>query len=378
MDCLVVTRITENNKCTGCGLCANLCPEQCISLQINQDGFQVPIINTNNCIGCGKCQKGCPVNKNSLIENTIIDCYAAQLYDKNDLMKSASGGAFSGIARNFIKQGGYVVGCVDDIEHGSSFRIIDNLNEINLLVGSKYYQCNLNVNIYKQIKEKISLNKRVLFIGTPCQVEAIKTSVGNNENLYLIDILCQGVPSKKVVDYYHKYMSRKFGSEIVEHIYRCKDNIDRNQYVTKIVFNNDFIYYGKGEKDLYNRSFQRKIFLRESCYNCKYTNLNRKSDLTLGDFWGLKNFEKNINDGVSLVLINTDKGKLLCENSKESLFFNKRKLEEALPYNKPLTQNAKKTVCRGISYKFLHAFGFSFTTRVLCCRYYLKSLIRRN
>lgn len=370
-------KITSEEKCTGCGLCSYSCKLNCIEMIDDEEGFQVPFIDELQCKECGLCKSICPMNNNSNNFNSVRKTIAAQLYDQSNLEKSASGGAFAGIARAFIRAGGIVVGCTDDINCGGFFRTIRAEHEIDLLVGSKYYQCDLSKEIYETVNAELNNQKKVLFIGTPCQVDGVKRSVKKSENLLLVEILCQGVPSKKVVKYYHSDMEKKYGKEIKEHLYRSKERQDRGQYVTKLIFNDNSKYYGKGEGDLYNRSFQRKIFLRESCYNCKYACKDRVSDITLGDFWGLKEFKFSIKDGVSLVLINSKKAENIYNTTTDILFSSERLLEEAIPYNQPLNKSAKRSVLRTVSYKLLDRFGFSFTTRLLCYRYYVKRALRR-
>jgi len=375
---MTVEKITHRNMCTGCGLCSYTCVTNSIEMIDDDEGFKRPSIDSSRCTNCKECVLRCPMNSKNGITNSVQRTVAAQLLNKSELMNSASGGAFVGIARTLINRGGVVVGCVDDVENGGYFKLIRTDEEISHLVGSKYYQCDLSQEIYEKINTEIRQKINVLFIGTPCQVDAIKRSVVSNEYLFLVDILCQGVPSKKVVQSYHDDLSRKSGKKIIEHFYRSKENQQIGKYVTKLVFDDGSKYYGEGETDLYNRSFQRKVFLREACYKCKYVGVNRISDITLGDFWGLKKFDLSLNDGVSLVLINTERAELIYSATSDQLHSNERVLEEAVPYNQPLRSCAKRSVLRSVSYRLLDKLGFSLTTRILCYRYYVKRMIGRK
>lgn len=370
-----IKHIEYNNDCTGCGLCAYKCPKNCISLINDEEGFQIPFVDDKKCIECSLCKKVCPVLQKRDIDTNIKKTFAVQIKDTKLLMSSASGGAFIGIAIEFIKNGGYVVGVVDDVKNGATFQLVNSIDKLNEMVGSKYYQCDLTEDIYNEINEVLSKGNKVLFSGTPCQASAIKLSVNkeNLDRLFLIDIICQGTPSKKVVSKYHKYIESKQKKKLIKHFYRSKDKIKQGQYTTKLIYNDNSTNILIGEKDLYSRSFQRKIYIRESCYNCKFTNCNRISDITIGDFWGVKDIDIDICKGVSLVLINSTKGLQLFDYAKNKFIVFEKTLEEAVPYNLPLKQSAKRSCLRGVSFKMLDKLGFSFTTRLLCYRYYIKN-----
>ncbi len=363
--------------CTGCSLCAAVCPVECISMTQNEEGFQIPAIDEERCIHCGKCLRLCPAAFPYKGKTEINGTYALQLRDKHRLQQSASGGAFYGIAAAFLRNDGIVYAVTDDVSSGGAFQKVSTKELLQKTVGSKYYQCNLTQGTLEDILECVKNGEKVLFAGTPCQVAAVRRFIPEkySAGLYTVDIICQGTPSQKVVSQYHRYMERKYQKTISEHYYRNKEKTMNGEYTTKLVFDDGSDCIVVGQNDLYNRSFSRKLFLRESCYECRYTNLDRISDVTIGDFWGLQNTKIDKSLGVSLALTNTRKGVELLDNSSDLFIREEHKLEEALPYNKPLTCSAKRGYTRSIAYKMLDTLGFAWTTRVLTYRYYVKKIL---
>jgi coenzyme F420-reducing hydrogenase beta subunit len=375
----MVNKICEVSKCTGCLLCKLKCPQNCINCVEDSEGFQIPKIDENICINCGLCSKVCPVN--SQIEQEPRKTYAVQLKDKSLLLNSASGGAFMAVAYSIIKDGGIVCGTVDNIEKGLNFQFASSYDELNLMAGSKYYQCNLLQDTYNSICDFVRI-KKVLFVGTPCQVSAVKKAISReySDNLYTIDILCQGVPSSFVVKKYRNFISKREGKKLVEHRFRCKDIDSHNEYITKLIFEDKMQKLFVGEDDIYSRSFQRKIFLREACYQCHFSGINREGDLTIGDFWGIKsviNRSIDLNGGVSLVISSSTKGDELINAISGMAFKEEKTLKEAVEYNLPLRQPVIRPKSRTFSYKLLNKIGINNTVNLLCWKYFAKKILRK-
>lgn len=371
-------KIEKMKECTGCGLCSYYCPKKCIDLISNKEGFQEPKIDKEKCIKCGICEKKCPILSDRLTKREIRDVISAQLKDENILLNSASGGAFMGIASYIIENGGYVIGVVDDINKGANFEVTNQMEELFLMQGSKYYQCDLKNEIFVKINELLLQKKLVFFVGTPCQVIAVQESIRNKKlrkYLILADIICQGVPSKKVVEEYHKYIEKIKKKKIVKHFYRNKTKVILGDYTSKLEYEDKSFDIIVGKKDLYNCSFQYYLYLREACYSCKFTNCNRMGDITLGDFWGISDVSYDVKKGVSVILINSLKGKYIFNKSLNKFYYDYKKVEDILPYNYPLTKSCKRPILRSISYKLLEKVGFKKSTSLLLYRYYLKKLL---
>ena len=297
--------ICEENKCTGCGACLNVCPKQCISMTYNSRLELVPQIGTD-CVNCGLCKKKCPVNNSSENKNKSLKCYAA--YSSSYRESSSSGGIASSLANAILTDGGVVCGCIFD---GKVHHIVSSDKDtVYAMRGSKYVQSQTD-RCYAEIK-KIIATRKCLFIGTPCQVAAVKSIVGNSENIYCIDLICHGTPSPRYLQ------------EVIESFGGCENISFRN--------NDNFTMTVDGKSsnisERYMMSFLNGLTFRESCYSCPFAEKDRVGDITLGDFWEIKNF-KNKQSGVSLVLINSSKGEELLQMATDDIVFEERTFEEA-------------------------------------------------
>lgn len=334
-------RLCEKEKCTGCMACYNICKFGAITICTDKQGFEYPQINTNKCKECGCCTKVCPIINVETDCKSLLETYAAWNKNSSILNESSSGGFFSAIAESFIKQNGYVIGAAFDKNFNVNHIIINDTKELYRLRGSKYVQSSIN-DIYKNVKHILKQDSKVLFSGTPCQISGLKSYLkGTNiSNLYTIDLVCHGVPSPLIFLEYKKWLESKYKSQINEFTFRNK-KWSWIRYNTKVTFNNGSVYYGKWEEDIYTRGFLRDLYLRESCYNCKFTNLNRVGDITIADFWGYKQDKDEIinkDEGVSLVIINTLKGKEAFDICKDQLVYYRKDIEIAIKGNNALSK----------------------------------------
>ena len=300
----------EYKACCGCGACYNKCPVGAITMQENEEGFLVPVIDKNKCTNCGLCVKVCP-SLNVQYNNTDKpECYAA-MADDEIRMKSSSGGIFTLLAEDILDKGGYVCGAAFDDNWDVHHIIVDNKNDLEKLRGSKYVQSDTE-DCYKKIKKLLDEDKYVLFSGCPCQVAGLYSFLGKNyEKLYTVDILCHGSPSRGV---WKKYLNENFNKNEIKKInFRDKNKIGWScSHCTISTKNGDDIV-----TDDFTKLFHASINLRESCYDCKYSKKPRPADITLGDFWGISEYKKDLNDdkGLSFVLTNNEKGKFLFDNN---------------------------------------------------------------
>ena len=300
----------DAKDCCSCGACYNKCPVGAITMQENEEGFLVPVIDKNKCTNCGLCVKVCP-SLNVQYNNTDKpECYAA-MADDEIRMKSSSGGIFTLLAEDILDKGGYVCGAAFDDNWDVHHIIVDNKNDLEKLRGSKYVQSDTE-DCYKKIKKLLDEDKYVLFSGCPCQVAGLYSFLGKNyEKLYTVDILCHGSPSRGV---WKKYLNENFNKNEIKKInFRDKNKIGWScSHCTISTKNGDDIV-----TDDFTKLFHASINLRESCYDCKYSKKPRPADITLGDFWGISEYKKDLNDdkGLSFVLTNNAKGKFLFDNN---------------------------------------------------------------
>lgn len=234
--------------------------------------------------------------------------YAA-IYDNEIRKESSSGGIFSLLASKVLKNNGIVYGVAmtDDCYSAVFFRV-KNENELFRLRGSKYFQAKMN-NTYNLVKQDLQDGINVLFSGTACQINGLKLFLGKDySNLICVDVICHGVPSPALWKKYAIYQEEKHG-KLQNVNFRCKDENWQNFGMKE---NQVFISM---HKDSFMRMFLRDYCLRPSCYEC-LAKQDKKSDITIADFWGIDNVapEMNDNKGTSLVIVRSDKGMGLFES----------------------------------------------------------------
>ena len=240
--------------------------------------------------------------------------------------KSSSGGAFSAVVEAVFNMFG---GESNITVYGATFD--DSLNVVhvaakdivscNIFRGSKYIESNI-IDCYSKIDEELRKGNVVLFSGTPCQVSAInnylKHKAVNREKFYIVDILCHGTPSKSLWNDYKEWLEKKNRSKLVDFSFRYK-SARWKLYPCMAEFEDGTVKINTQDVRLFTTLFFTGLAYRECCYHCRYANLNREGDITLGDFWGFENvmpvIAKQWNaracQGVSLVLVNSKKGERL-------------------------------------------------------------------
>lgn len=366
-----------HNYCTGCNACAEVCPKRCISMQKDSAGFFYPILNQSNCISCGLCSKVCPIDNTTLLPP--LKAFAARNVDAESHLKSSSGGIAYVLSLYVIRRGGVVYGCAFEGEEVRHIRV-DSLVEAKSLQGSKYVQSNIN-GIYESIKHDLALGKEVLFIGTPCQCAGLKNFIAKDSpNLYIVDLVCHGVPSQKML---YEYIDRRINIKQVSNISFRQGN----KFVFTVTGKDcQFSYnlWADRYADTYYNAFIDGISYRISCYNCQYATKNRVADITIGDFWGLKDssiFTVREGTGISLILPCTTKGVFLLSAIEQELEIIERSVDEAIMGNSQLRSPQKDSFRSRLfrcAYRFLPfdvSAGLSLSDKIL--RRLLSQLKRR-
>lgn len=313
---MVQKKKVVNTGCMGCAACQAICNLDAIKILPNKEGFLEPHIDMEKCVNCGKCQTVCPANNES-VTNVIQNVYAFKAED-NLRERSASGGAFVALAKSVLDDGGVVWGAVQKTNFSVEHQKCECFDNIHRIQGTKYVQSNLE-KCYRELEKDLKTGKKVLFSGTPCQIEAIRRFVQvkkiSSDNLYLVDIICHGVPSPKIYYDFIKWLGKKKKAEVSKYFFRSKEISWRGNSCLVQLKNGKKLY-----KDFHASAFMNLYYsnyiTRESCYSCKYANIERNSDITIADYWGIENLNSAFEDelGVSAILINSQKGGDLFEN----------------------------------------------------------------
>lgn len=359
--CEMNTYLVKNEKsqCCGCSMCAFACPTNAIKMEFDAEGFAFPVVNKELCINCKKCSSVCPMDVAEKFTQEPA-AYAAYSKDRNIINNSSSGGIFTELAKKTIASGGYVCGCTIDAEHQVKHIVIDRMEDIPLLQGSKYVQSDLS-NCLDQLSTLLKQGKKVLFVGTPCQVSAVKNHV-HSDHLTTVDVLCHGVPSQKLFDFYIKYLEDKHKGTLTEIVFRDKEkfgwSITQRYRIKKK--NRIKTYYLERHTSEYFSGFLRNMTQRESCFYCPYTTLSRVGDLTLADFWGVEKVRPELLnlDGTSLVFVNSDAGKALLNDIKESAVLSRVTLDDAMRQNVNFISPPERDYLRDQIYHLIFKNGF--------------------
>lgn len=326
--------ILDPSQCCGCTACASVCAHDAITMQPDALGFLYPVVDTQKCVDCGLCDKVCAFNDDydKSLNLSQPTAYGARHKDMNEVATSRSGAAFIAISDYILEQGGVVYGA----GYTDHFRVVHKRavtkEQRNEFKGSKYVQSDLT-GVFRQVKEDLRAGLTVLFSGTPCQTAGLNSYVGRKlrANLFLIDIVCHGVPGPYIWRDYLTYLEKKHGSEICYVNFRDKEEFGWAAHRETF----KFVKMGGG-KMTFTFAFYKHIMFRHSCGTCKYTNLQRPSDITIADFWGWQKTDPTINaddKGLSLVLCNTEKGRQLFDAVKERMTVIPAELENCLQPN---------------------------------------------
>ena len=348
----------NREQCCGCEACAQKCPQQCISLKGDKEGFLYPSINQKKCIECGLCVSVCPFH-NSFAPKNPQNAFAAINRNENIRRDSSSGGVFSALANSVLVDGGVVFGAMFDENWNVVHGFIEKNDELSKLRGSKYVQSRIG-KCYEVAERFLKDNRRVLFSGTPCQIAALKKFLGKDyDKLITVDFICHGVPSPKLWRWYFDLVKKR--GSIVSINFRNKDNgWKRYNFAVDYVQNNVSIRAFHRE-DPYMIAFLDDMSLRPSCNNCQAKAGRSQSDITLADFWNVDKVVDGIDDdkGVSLLLGNTANGVMLLE-SVQDLECHEVDFANAIQFNKAWEESYPMSPNRVRFFSSYHNYGKNF------------------
>lgn len=350
--------LKDKSDCSGCHACYNACPRECITMDMDSEGFLYPIVNLDECVHCNICKNACPAVNNN---DTYNQPKAYVGFNNNSYIRkfSSSGGVFTVLAEEMLKNKATVYGAAFDDDYEVEHIGVNTKEGLEKLRTSKYVQSKIG-ETYKEVKDKLSKDEYVFFTGTPCQIEGLYTYLGKKyDKLFTQDIICHGVPSPNIWNEYLNYMSngnnvksvsfrdKKFGW----HYFSMRITTDKSNYVKRL------------DQDVFTRLFLDNIILRPSCYNCKYKRRVRISDFTLSDCWRPSKVESKLKDddkGLSMIFVNSEKGKKLFDLIKADLTYQEVDYNLAISSQIAATESVPMNPNRDVFFKAVKQSGFAF------------------
>ena len=334
--------LDARNECTGCTACQAVCPVDCITFNLDNEGFYYPTADSR-CINCGRCEKVCPlINKRYGLEKYRQYSLAGRHKDDQIWQESSSGGAFSAICEVVYEENGVIFGAkYDGLEVVHDY--VENLEDIRKFRKSKYVQSNMR-DCFRKAKNFLSQGRQVIFSGTPCQIAGLRNFIGKEyDNLFCIDLVCHGVSSPGIFKRYIVELEQENKSSIKSFTFRQKNIVRGNllQYIVSISLVNGEVI--ESFPNLYNTAFIQTILSRPSCEQCHFANIKRVGDITIADFkkkFELLPNEKSL-DNLSTIIINSSKGEKVASLLSENMTIVPIELDKIIKTNTPLRQPSK-------------------------------------
>lgn len=380
--------IRNSIDCCGCNACVQRCPKQCISMRNDKEGFWYPVVEKSVCINCGLCEKVCP-QINVGHPNKPLVTFAYKHSEKDILKKSSSGGAFTLLAEKTINDGGVVFGAAFDKDWNVAHEWVETIEGLDKLRMSKYVQSNIG-DTFKEAESFLKKGRKVLFVGTPCQIHGLKLFLRKDyENLLSVDFICHGVPSpgvwqkylrnltkgeKNSVSFLSKhhfskldalwdiqFRNKSFGWKkysFVLHYNLAEPPCDSEKNTVSSPLYTDKVFAETLNENSYLRGFIRDLYLRPCCYECRNKSFKSCSDITLGDFWGVENTYPSLYDenGVSCMMVNTEHGTSFLNDYKDVLTC--VDYSKVFKYNPSIERPVRYPPFRSLFFKFMGIVPF--------------------
>jgi len=333
-------KLPQKTECMDCGNCRAVCKNKVLGRKEISSGFIITIaIAPSLCISCGACLKACPVI-NTTTQQTVPmpEFYAAWHKDPAVVKRSSSGGVFTGLAQYVIRKKGIVAGVVLQ-NNRTAYKIAETEEDLQAMQGSKYLPSSI-AEIFPPVCSALKKGQSVLCVGLPCQIAGLKQRM-NQENIHgdliAVDLLCAGTPAPRLLDF-----------EIAEKGIAIKGFRDKNEHSWMNSQVLSCVNLQTGQKKIlekkqsdFLRAFHANLVLRDICYHCPFAKLPRSGDISIGDFWGIQNFNEHIHDGISLTTVNTPRGKNLWEQSANFIEYHPVSFCEAAQQNTRLYSGLK-------------------------------------
>ena len=362
--------ILDKQQCCGCGACAQVCPTHCITMVPDDEGFVYPSADPAACVHCDRCEKVCPILRADSgavpAQGVLTEPLAVGGRHRDEAVRlaSSSGGAFSLLAGHVLKRGGEVYGAAfvgRSVQHVCA----RSEEEIGPMRGSKYVQSEIG-DTYTSVRRALKEGRPVLFTGTPCQTAGLLSFLGQKpKDLFLVDFICHGVPSPMVFSQYLDSIERREHSKVVSFSFREKDrgwHASGLQMGTRVRLEDGReIRKAPALKDTYMNGFLEDIYLRPSCYRCRFKTIPKWSaDITIADFWGIDRVMPQMNDGrgTSLLLIHSEQGQKLFDAVKDGFEYEECDWKAATVKNPTLVRSAEPSELREPFFDDLKNVGY--------------------
>lgn len=338
--------LTSNDSdCCGCRACEQVCAHHALSMKPNNEGFLYPVLDTSKCVECGLCERVCPMMHPEKAQHEEGMAIVTQNTDSEDLKTSSSGGGFIAIAKYVLSKDGVVYGAAYQDSPTVAHERVDNINDLEKLKGSKYVQSDTR-DVYSQIKVDLRNGKLVYFTGTPCQVAGLKLFLRKEyENLITSDLICHGTPSPRIFQNTVSHIEKYLDADFVDYSFRdkkvrgwsCSSSSSYKRHANGKV---KYLNYSK-DMEAYFKAFISGHLMRMNCYQCPFANTHRCGDITLADFWGVRKYMSDfpsVHKGVSLLLLNTEKGRKIMDAIKQTMYVRPIDMQTAIDTNANLRQ----------------------------------------
>lgn len=334
-------QIINKKDCCGCTACLSVCPKKCINMEADEEGYLYPKVDTSICIECHLCEKVCPILNPVKLGSFEPKAYAVQHKVLSIRENSASGGAFSALAGCILEHGGVVYGGAFNSDFHVLHIRVESLTGLAELRGSKYVQSDMG-EIFSLVKKDLKNGRMVMFSGTPCQIEGLVNSLGGlypSNNLFLVDLVCHGIPSPLFWNKFVAHLSKKYGT--------LKFVSFRNKYfgyagsTMAMKFEGGKMKYLDRDIQFYKKLFFDDINTRPSCFHCKFKTVKRISDFTIFDCWHVNEVSKKMDDdlGTTWVIVQSTKGSHFFETIKPSVNWTEASIETAINLDGQLAVN---------------------------------------
>lgn len=328
------------HNCTGCSSCANSCPQSAITMIFNSEGYYAPSINKEKCIGCHICEKHCPIKEKLIPNQGIPQAYICWTKDDKVREQSSSGGAFTILVLQILKEGGYVWGAGYSDNMEPIYKCINCIEDLNQIRGSKYVQCKIG-NSYKIIKNQLKEGKKVAFCGTPCHIAGLYSYLNGQllNNLTTIDFICHGVPSPLLFNNYIKWLEHKYNDKVTNYNFRDSKFGTNYNIGTSITFEKKGKKYLYLKDNSYTLGFCKNLTIHNACTNCNFDGTKRNSDFTIGDYHGAKGEFSSYEQlkGISCLIVNSNKAFELLK--QKDTFFQEIPLDKIIKSNPSYTKH---------------------------------------